>query len=69
MPGLKFEERALEVEDEKKPRPAQDPLAGKRLDCPYCGCVYLPEEGCFCLRLVGWGKASRPEPEDKEKRS
>lgn len=31
-----------------------DPLAGKQLQCPYCGCVYLPEEGCFCVRVVGW---------------
>jgi hypothetical protein len=33
---------------------AQDPLAGKQLQCPYCGCAYLPEEGCFCVRVVGW---------------
>jgi hypothetical protein len=69
MPGLKFEERVLEVDKESKPQPAQDPLAGKWLQCPYCGWVYLPEEGCFCLRLVGWESASRPEPNDEEKRS
>lgn len=68
MPGLKFEERALEVEEETR-QPGQDPLAGKPLQCPYCGWVYLPEEGCFCLRLVGWESTSRPQPEEKEKRS
>ena len=33
---------------------ASDPLAGKELQCPYCGCAYVPEEGCFCVRVVGW---------------
>lgn len=69
MPTLKFEERVLEAEEGKRPQPGQDPLAGKHLQCPYCGWVYLPEEGCFCLRLVGWESVSRPEPEDKEERS
>ncbi len=33
---------------------ASDPLAGKQLQCPYCSWVYRPEEGCFCVRVVGW---------------
>ena len=66
MSRLLFEESLPEVE--KKAQAADDPLAGKRLQCPYCGWVYLPEEGCFCLRLVGWESASRPEQEDTEER-
>lgn len=31
-----------------------DPLAGKELECPYCGWTYTPEEGCFCVRVTRW---------------
>lgn len=31
-----------------------DPLADQQLYCPFCGCTYQAQEGCFCLRVVGW---------------
>ena len=61
MPGLKVEEpETVKLGEPATAGTAYDPLAGKELQCPYCGWVYLPEEGCFCLRLVGWDSARKP---------
>ncbi len=46
--------KAVETKNTVQTHVASDPLAGKQLLCPYCGVAYLPEEGCFCVRVVGW---------------
>ncbi len=55
MPVLIEEQTALDPrKGEDTLEVVSDPLAGKQLLCPYCGVAYLPEEGCFCVRVVGW---------------
>jgi hypothetical protein len=57
MPVLIEEQVAsssAKAKDKVRAQAATDPLAGKELQCPYCGWAYLPEEGCFCVRVVGW---------------
>ncbi len=57
MPVLLEEEATLDsvkTKDKIQAQVAADPLAGKQLFCPYCGVAYLGEEGCFCVRVVGW---------------
>ncbi len=33
---------------------SDDFWANQQLYCPFCGCTYPAQEGCFCLRVVGW---------------
>lgn len=54
MPVLEEKKRLDSVKDMENTQPAPDPLAGQQLLCPYCQAAYVPEEGCFCVRVVGW---------------
>ena len=55
MPVLTEEQIASNSEKAKeRTQVATDPLSGKQLECPYCGLTYTPEDGCFCVRVVGW---------------
>ncbi len=48
------EEKLVEATKPKGAANTKDPLSGKELQCPYCGCTYTPEEGCFCVRVTRW---------------
>jgi hypothetical protein len=54
MPVLEEQTALVSVKTEDKTQLASDPLAGRQLLCPYCHVAYVPEEGCFCVRVVGW---------------
>lgn len=57
MPALiedQFESDSVKTKNKTQTEIAADPLGGKELLCPFCGWAYRPEEGCFCVRVVGW---------------
>ncbi len=57
MPALiedQVESDSVKTKNNTQAQIAADPLDGKQLQCPYCGWTYVTEEGCFCVRVVGW---------------
>lgn len=47
-------EKPVTTPKQEDARSSNDPLAGRELQCPYCGCEYTLGEGCFCVRVTRW---------------
>ncbi len=54
MPVLEEQTALDSAKTKDQVQRTSEPLAGRQLLCPYCHVAYVPEEGCFCVRVVGW---------------